>query len=155
MVANLIKNGFGGEIYPINPQAKEILDLPCSPSLAEVRKPIDLCVIAVPPPSVKAAVEEALAAHVRAVAVLTAGFKEIGEEGAALEAEEPLLPPARVTAVADPAEDLEKLATEVARLIVTEYPVTEVTVTVEKPGALRFARSVGVTVTRGCEDFQS
>ena len=87
VVANLIKNGFGGEIYPINPQAKEILDLPCSPSLAEVRKPIDLCVIAVPPPSVKAAVEEALAAHVRAVAVLTAGFKEIGEEGAALEAE--------------------------------------------------------------------
>lgn len=50
---------------------------------------------------------------------------------------------------------VEKLATEVARLIVTEYPVTEVTVTVEKPGALRFARSVGVTITRGCEDFRS
>ena len=50
---------------------------------------------------------------------------------------------------------VEKLATEVARLIVTEYPVTEVTVTVEKPGALRFARSVGLTITRGSEDFRS
>ena len=50
---------------------------------------------------------------------------------------------------------VEKLATEIARLIVTEFPVTEVTVTVEKPGALRFARSVGVTITRDCEDFRS
>jgi acetyl coenzyme A synthetase (ADP forming)-like protein len=87
VVANLVKSGFAGQIYPVNPKSEEILGLRCAPSLAEVRQPIDLCVIAVPPPAVKAAVEEALTAHVRAVAVLTAGFKEIGEEGAALEAE--------------------------------------------------------------------
>ena len=70
VVANLIECGYEGEIYPINPKAEEILDLPCSPSVAEVRRPIDLCVIAVPPPQVQAAVEEALAAsqaHAEAV----------------------------------------------------------------------------------------
>lgn len=50
---------------------------------------------------------------------------------------------------------VEKLATEVARLILTEHEVFEVTVSVEKPGALRFARSVGVTITRSRKDFIS
>jgi len=49
---------------------------------------------------------------------------------------------------------VEKMATEIARLIVTGYDVAEVTVTVEKPGALRFARSVGVTIVRRPEDFR-
>ncbi len=50
-------------------------------------------------------------------------------------------------------QTLEKLATEVARLVVTRHPVSEVEILAEKPGALRFARSVGVTVTRRREDF--
>jgi len=48
---------------------------------------------------------------------------------------------------------VEKLATEIAHLILEEHPVEEVTVSVEKPGALRFARSVGVTITRNRKDF--
>ncbi len=48
---------------------------------------------------------------------------------------------------------VEKLATEIARIAVTGYAVRSATVTVEKPGALRFAESVGVTVTRTAEDF--
>jgi FolB domain-containing protein len=48
---------------------------------------------------------------------------------------------------------VEKLATEIARHVVTGFPVDEVTVAVEKPGALRFARSVGVRITRRREDF--
>ena len=48
---------------------------------------------------------------------------------------------------------VEKLATEVARLVLTEHEVSEVTVSVEKPGALRFARSVGLTITRTRKDF--
>lgn len=50
---------------------------------------------------------------------------------------------------------VEKLATEVARLVLTEHGVDEATVSVEKPGALRFARSVGVTITRSRKDFIS
>ena len=48
---------------------------------------------------------------------------------------------------------VEKLATEIARLVIEGHAVDEVTVAVEKPGALRFARSVGVRITRRREDF--
>jgi FolB domain-containing protein len=48
---------------------------------------------------------------------------------------------------------VEKLATEIARLVLREELVKEVKVTVEKPGALRFARSVGVTIVRTSKDF--
>ena len=50
---------------------------------------------------------------------------------------------------------VEKLATEIARMVLEDHPVEEVTVSVEKPGALRFARSVGVTITRTRKDFTS
>jgi len=48
---------------------------------------------------------------------------------------------------------VEKLASVIARSVLEYQGVMEVTVTVEKPGALRFARSVGVTITRRSEDF--
>ncbi len=49
---------------------------------------------------------------------------------------------------------VEKLATEIARLILTEFPaVARVSVQMEKPGALRFARSVGVLIERTAADF--
>ncbi|MDY0109317.1 MAG: dihydroneopterin aldolase [Candidatus Krumholzibacteria bacterium] len=48
---------------------------------------------------------------------------------------------------------VEKLATEIARLVVTGYPVQSVTVHVDKPGALRFAESVGVVISRTAADF--
>lgn len=47
---------------------------------------------------------------------------------------------------------VEALAESIARLILTEFPVARVRVCVEKPGALRFARSVGVEIERGRED---
>lgn len=48
---------------------------------------------------------------------------------------------------------VEKMATEIARLILTEFAVEWVQVRVEKPGALRFARSVGVEIERTRADF--
>ncbi len=48
---------------------------------------------------------------------------------------------------------VERLVTEIARLILTEYPISRVTVRVEKPGALRFAKSVGIEIDRRREDF--
>jgi FolB domain-containing protein len=50
---------------------------------------------------------------------------------------------------------VEKLAAEVAKLVLEDPKAIETTVSVEKPGALRFARSVGVTITRRAEDFIS
>lgn len=49
---------------------------------------------------------------------------------------------------------VEALATAVARIAVVEHGAARVVVRVEKPGALRFARSVGVEIERGPEDFE-
>jgi FolB domain-containing protein len=48
----------------------------------------------------------------------------------------------------------ETLATAIARICVVDFKVLKVIVRVEKPGALRFARSVGVEIERGPEDFE-
>lgn len=48
---------------------------------------------------------------------------------------------------------VERLATEIARLILDDHSVSRVQVRVEKPGALRFARSVGIEIERTREDF--
>jgi acetyltransferase len=87
VVANLVEGGFEGAVYPVNPRGDEILGRPCHRTLAEIEDHVDLCVIAVPPAAVKEAVEKALAARVGAITVLTAGFKEVGDEGAARERE--------------------------------------------------------------------
>src|SRR5690606_18379910 len=48
---------------------------------------------------------------------------------------------------------VERLASDVARLCLSEAGVSAVEVSVDKPGALRFARSVGVTIRRTRDDF--
>ncbi|MBE2222264.1 MAG: dihydroneopterin aldolase [Anaerolineae bacterium] len=48
---------------------------------------------------------------------------------------------------------VEKMVTDIARLVITEFNVTRVIVRLEKPGALRFADSVGIEIERTREDF--
>ena len=83
--ANLIKGGFPGRIVAINPKADVILGHPCYPSLKAYAEKINLCVIVVPQPLVEQAVHDAIAAGAGGVIIITAGFKEVGAEGAALE----------------------------------------------------------------------
>jgi acetyltransferase len=86
-VANLLRSGFQGTIVPVNPQANEVLGLKCYPSLEAYGGPIDLGIIVVPPAAVKDAIQSCIRAGARYVTVITAGFKEVGAEGAALERE--------------------------------------------------------------------
>jgi acetate---CoA ligase (ADP-forming) len=87
VVSNLINGGFEGDIVPINPSADEVLGLKCYPDLKSYPEKIDLGIIAIPTRFVHAAVESCVAAGAGAVVVITAGFKEVGEEGAQLEKE--------------------------------------------------------------------
>ena len=84
IVANLIY-GYQGKIYPVNPNCKEIKNLPCFSSVEEIPDPVDLAIIIVPAP----AVPEALAACGRKgivrVIIESAGFSETGEEGKKLQ----------------------------------------------------------------------
>ncbi len=83
--ANIIGGAFPGDIVAINPAAKEVLGYPCYESLKAYGKKVELCVIAVPQPLVEQAVHDAVHAGAGGVIIITAGFKEVGEAGAALE----------------------------------------------------------------------
>ncbi|MBN2210940.1 MAG: acetate--CoA ligase family protein [Sedimentisphaerales bacterium] len=87
IVANLINSGFEGTIVPVNPSANEVLGLKCYPDLKTFGQKVDLSIISVPTGLVKTALEGSIQAGCGAVTVITAGFKEVGAEGAKLEQE--------------------------------------------------------------------
>lgn len=85
ILRNLINSGFSGPLYPVNPKADEILGRKCYPSVMDIPGPVDLAVIVVPSRVVPAVLEEAGKKGVKASIIITAGFKEVGKEGAELE----------------------------------------------------------------------
>jgi acetyl coenzyme A synthetase (ADP forming)-like protein len=85
LLHNLVMEEFDGAIFPVNPSASSIHSLKAYPSIAAIPDPVDLAVIAVPRDAVLEVVQECLAKGVGGLVVVTAGFSETGEEGAALE----------------------------------------------------------------------
>lgn len=84
---NLISNPFGGAVFPINPGRSSVLGIKPYPNLASAPDKVDLAVITTPAPVVPGAIEECLEAGVPAAIIISSGFREIGEQGAALERE--------------------------------------------------------------------
>lgn len=82
---NLVTSPFGGTVFPVNPKRPSVLGIKAYPSIIDVPAKVDLAVIVIPAPAVPAAVEQCGQAGVKAVIVISAGFKEIGPEGVALE----------------------------------------------------------------------
>jgi acetyl coenzyme A synthetase (ADP forming)-like protein len=85
ILANIIDGGYKGQIYPINPTAKEILGYPCYPSVSSVPGSLELAVIVVPTSAVINVMDECGRKGVKGAIVITAGFREAGEEGKQLE----------------------------------------------------------------------
>ncbi|MCK9352123.1 MAG: acetate--CoA ligase family protein [Candidatus Paceibacterota bacterium] len=79
VLKNLTEQGYDGEIFPINPNAEEILGRKCFPNLSAIGQPVDLAIFTVHTADVKTAMEEAVKIGVKAAIVITAGYKEIGE----------------------------------------------------------------------------
>lgn len=85
VLKNLIDSGFPGRLFPINPKSSEILGLKCFSSILEIPGPVDLAVICVPNDYVPDVVENCGRKGTKAVIIISAGFKEMGKEGAELE----------------------------------------------------------------------
>ena len=82
---NLVTSPFGGTVYPVNPKRPSVLGVKAYKSVSEIPEQVDLAVIVTPPPSIPGIVKECGECGVRGAIVISAGFKEIGPEGAALE----------------------------------------------------------------------
>ena len=82
---NIIKYGYEGGIYPVNPTAPEILGRRAYPSVLQCPDPVDMAVILVPNKAVPAVLEECGQRGLGGAVVITAGFREVGPTGKALE----------------------------------------------------------------------
>ena len=78
---------FRGRIFPVNPNHAEVLGLPAYPKIGDVPEKVDLAIVVTPAKTVPGIAGECVDAGVRAAVVISAGFKERGPEGAALEVE--------------------------------------------------------------------
>lgn len=85
LVDNLLAYGYDGEVYLVNPNRERAWDRECYDSLSSVPEVVDLAVVCVPRTLVVDVVEEAGEMGVPAALVITAGFAEADDEGAALE----------------------------------------------------------------------
>jgi acetate---CoA ligase (ADP-forming) len=79
---NLLAAKFTGVVYAVNREAEVVQSLPAYRSIGEIGAPVDLAVVAVPAGSVVPVARECAVAGVHALLVISAGFGEIGEEGA-------------------------------------------------------------------------
>jgi acetyltransferase len=82
---NLLSNPFGGTVYPVNPKRSSVLGVKAYPNVASLPEPIDLAVVVTPALAVPGIIGECVDAGVKGAIVLSAGFKEVGPEGADLE----------------------------------------------------------------------
>jgi len=86
IVDNLLRHGYTGVVYPVNPRARSVHSIPAFPSVSAIPGEVDLAVVVVPKDLVPAVVEDCGTKGVDALVVISAGFKEVGAEGAQREA---------------------------------------------------------------------
>jgi acetate---CoA ligase (ADP-forming) len=79
---NILRGDFAGAAYPVNRSAEPVAGVRAYSSVRDIPDELELAVICVPGPAVLKAAEDALAAGVRALCVISAGFAETGAEGA-------------------------------------------------------------------------
>ena len=84
---NTVVGGFKGKVYPVNPEAEDIMGLKTYPSVLAIKDDVDLALIVVPAQFVPKVMEECAKKKVKGAIVISAGFREIGQEGKKLEDE--------------------------------------------------------------------
>lgn len=85
VIENLLKGGYKGKLYPVNPSSSTVLGLKCYANVNDIPEPIDLAVIAVPGRVVAKVIEDCGKKRISGAVIISAGFKEAGASGRELE----------------------------------------------------------------------
>lgn len=85
LIKNFTELGFSGKVFPVNIRKTEILGLKVYLTVEQIPEPIDLAVIATPAKTVPDILEQCGKTGIKGIIIISAGFKEIGAEGKALE----------------------------------------------------------------------
>jgi len=83
--ANILKGGYRGILYPVNPNAKSVLSVRAYPNILDIPDDVDLAIIILPPRVALKAIKEAIKKGVKGVVIVSAGFREVGGEGLEIE----------------------------------------------------------------------
>src|SRR5579863_6790156 len=87
VVWSLVSSPFGGTVYPVSDKRTSVLGIKAYKSVADIPEPVELAVIVTPSLTVPAIITDCTEQGVRGIIVISAGFKEHGEEGKKLEAQ--------------------------------------------------------------------
>lgn len=85
VLANIVKSGYGGRIFPVNPHADVIQEIKCYPDVPSLPETPDLAILIVPARAVPGTIEDLVARGARASVIISAGFRETGIKGRELE----------------------------------------------------------------------
>jgi acetyltransferase len=85
VLENLLHGSFQGKVYAVNPKHEEVLGLKAYKTIRDIPQPADLAVVVTPAATVPQLIGECVESGVKSAVVISAGFKERGTEGAALE----------------------------------------------------------------------
>ncbi len=85
LIKNLTELGYKGKVYPVNIRKKEILGFKAYQTVDQLPETVDLAIIATPAKTVPDVVEQCGKAGIIGIIIISAGFKEVGPEGKALE----------------------------------------------------------------------
>ena len=83
--ANILRGGYTGTLYPVNPKARSILSVKSYAAISAIPDPVDLSIIILPPIAALAAVEESISKGIKGIVIVSAGFREVGGEGLEIE----------------------------------------------------------------------
>ena len=82
---NILKGGYTGTLYPVNPRAKSVLCVKAYSEILQIEDNIDLAMIILPPLAALKVVKECIEKNVKGIVIVSAGFREIGEKGLEVE----------------------------------------------------------------------
>jgi acetyltransferase len=82
---NILKGEYQGTLFPINPTARSVRSVKAYPSVLDVPDDVDLSIIILPPKAALRAVEESARKGAKGIVIVSAGFREVGEEGLRVE----------------------------------------------------------------------
>lgn len=87
LMENLLREGFDGQIFPVNPNHSEVRGISCRDSIRAVSEPVELALIATPIDTVPSVLRQCEQKNVAGAVVISAGGSEAGEEGRRIEAQ--------------------------------------------------------------------
>ncbi len=87
VMENMIKFGFSGKIFPVNPNAREILGKKAYPNVRSVKERIDLAVISAPREDTVSILKDCVASKIKAVIVVNQGFADADGQGKEIQKE--------------------------------------------------------------------